>query len=351
MRFNHILPYAGKLTFVAFDILAMVALTLISRSKYRAPVLKLYSYNPLFIYLTVRGSCESISLALMYLTFYFVFGKNGNIVFESVLNKKARCEDLRRWSWLGYMLYGLWVHMRVYPIILLPVILVHEYKLAEKAKASFFKKFVVISFFAGGTFTSLFLIFYYLYGYEFLQETFLYHVSRLDNRHSLSPIFYEIYLSLNTQSAMRSLAQFAVFMFTTRRVHQTLSPYYAHFLITYAFVSFNKVITMQYYMWIFGALILVTPESTFLSSPHRRFQKSFGYIMQWVLGISLWVWLSMRLEKDGENVYNMMWFICVAKLLVDLWVVVGFMGTVVNKQSYCAVEGEEESSGEVKKSE
>jgi hypothetical protein len=81
----------------------------------------------------------------------------------------------------------------------------------------------------------------------------------------------------------------------TKRLHKSLSPYYAHFLITYAFVSFNKVITMQYYMWIFGALLLVIPESSLLSNPHRQFQKSFSYIIQWVLGIALWVWLSIRL--------------------------------------------------------
>ena len=68
-------------------------------------------------------------------------------------------------------------------------------------------------------------------------------------------------------------------------------------IIMYAFVSFNKVITMQYYMWVIGALLLVLPESTLLTNKHRRFQKAFSYIMQWMLGILLWVWLSIKLEK------------------------------------------------------
>ena len=36
-------------------------------------ILKLYSYNPLFIYLTVRGSIESITLAFMYAFWYYFF--------------------------------------------------------------------------------------------------------------------------------------------------------------------------------------------------------------------------------------------------------------------------------------
>lgn len=36
--------------------------------------IKMYAYNPLFIALTVRGSCESITLALMYGFWYYYFG-------------------------------------------------------------------------------------------------------------------------------------------------------------------------------------------------------------------------------------------------------------------------------------
>jgi hypothetical protein len=53
-------------------------------------ILKLYSYNPLFIYLTVRGSIESITLALMYAFWYYFFtGEiNGNqSCFQIITNK------------------------------------------------------------------------------------------------------------------------------------------------------------------------------------------------------------------------------------------------------------------------
>lgn len=133
---------------------------------------------------------------------------------------------------------------------------------------------------------------------------------------------------------MRSIAQLCIIVVVSKRLHKSISPYYAHFIITYAFVSFNKVITMQYYMWVFAALMLVLPESSLMTNSNRRFQKSFSYFMQWLLGILLWVWASIKLEKEGENVFNLMWLICVGKLFSDLWAVTGFMSTIKNKLHY-----------------
>lgn len=53
--------------------------------------------------------------------------------------------------------------------------------------------------------------------------------------------------------------------------------------------------------------------------------------MQWILGILLWVWASMKLEKDGESIFNLMWLISIGKLFSDLWAVTGFMSTIRNK--------------------
>jgi hypothetical protein len=49
-------------------------------------VAQLYAYNPLFLYLTVRGSCESIAMALMYGFWYFMFGSqtSGNLVPKQI---------------------------------------------------------------------------------------------------------------------------------------------------------------------------------------------------------------------------------------------------------------------------
>ena len=118
--------------------------------------------------------------------------------------------------------------------------LLHEHQLSIKSNKSFLNTFVKIGVCSGGVFLGLLGYFYMLYGEPFLHQTYLYHFSRLDNRHSFSPIFYDIYLSFNSSSFLRSLAQLCVIFTVTRRVHSTLSPAYGVFLATYAFVSFNN---------------------------------------------------------------------------------------------------------------
>jgi hypothetical protein len=70
-----------------------------------------------------------------------------------------------------------------------------------------------------------------------------------------------------------------------------------HFLITFGFVEFNKVITLQYYMWVWGALLLVLPESRIMTM--KQYRKGINLALQWVLGVALWIWLSLKLENSG----------------------------------------------------
>jgi hypothetical protein len=50
--------------------------------------------------------------------------------------------------------------------------------------------------------------------------------------------------------------------------------------------------------------------------------------IQWFFGIAIWIWLSIKVESDGENILFAMWVICLGKIGLDLWVLVGFMKTV-----------------------
>lgn len=136
---------------------------------------------------------------------------------------------------------------------------------------------------------------------------------------------------------MRSVPQIIAIFAISQRVHKSVSPYYAHFLVTFVFVCFNKVITMQYYMWVFGALILLLPESSLYTNSFRRFQKAFGWLMQWLLGILLWVWLANKLEGEGVNAFSTLWIISLFKLGLDTWVLIGFMATITNRAGYQAL--------------
>jgi phosphatidylinositol glycan class M len=270
----------------------------------------------------------------MYAFWYYYFGgeTTGNQACLHITNSKIN-ETQPNWKlrWISYLIYGLWVHIRLYPIILLPLLLFHEYESRNKSWKALFRLFVELGIGAGGVFIGLGALFYAIYGSNFIQETFLYHFSRLDNRHSFSPYFYEIYLNyiLDTASASRSLIRLIptlYIIFTSVRFLRGYSPFYLHFLATYAFVSFNKVITMQYYMWIFGALILALPDSLIFTQ--KRFRMGYGLILQYFLPILTWIWLSMKMENDGENHLHIMWIICLFQIYMHLWVLTSFMKTI-----------------------
>jgi phosphatidylinositol glycan class M len=96
------------------------------------------------------------------------------------------------------------------------------------------------------------------FGGPFLQETFLYHLSRLDHRHNFSAYFYPYYLSLAplprpTSSPLQLLARHPLAAFLPQLVlslglgllfgAQDLP--YAWLVQTFAFVALNKVCTSQ----------------------------------------------------------------------------------------------------------
>lgn len=60
----------------------------------------------------------------------------------------------------------------------------------------------------------------------------------------------------------------------------------------------------------------------------NQHKKGFNLVIQWFLGITVWIWMSLKVEAEGDNVLLAMWVICLGKILIDLWVLIGFMKTV-----------------------
>lgn len=88
------------------------------------------------------------------------------------------------------------------------------------------------------------------YGYEFLFETYLYHLSRQDTRHNFSPYFYALYLTGADTTAdslllkvINFLPQVLVLLIISLYMYENLE--FAFFGITFMFVTFNKVCTSQ----------------------------------------------------------------------------------------------------------
>lgn len=182
--------------------------------------------------------------------------------------------------------YGLVVHMRIYPIIYaLPIILLldplhfqHGKKpvlvewSSRTSKSSwatssskitipqyiwtFFISMItwrrlMFGILSASTFFILTGLSFYLYGWDFLHEALLYHLTRTDPRHNFSIYFYHIYLHYEQEFSILEklisfLPQFIVQLVVISRFALDLP--FCLFLQTLAFVAFNKVSLRIYYI-------------------------------------------------------------------------------------------------------
>ena len=170
--------------------------------------------------------------------------------------------------------YGLVVHFRIYPIIYsIPIILVLDPNffqsgqrpvirnwaavlgkgskdgngwctLRDLLKGIFTRERLIFGMVSGVVFLFCTGLFFYLYGWEFLHEALLYHLTRTDPRHNFSIYFYHIYLHYGhdisvVEKLISFLPQFTVQLVLIFCFAQDLP--FCLFLQTVAFVAFNKV--------------------------------------------------------------------------------------------------------------
>lgn len=175
--------------------------------------------------------------------------------------------------------YGLVVHFRIYPIIYaLPIILVldplhfqsgkkplltdwnsckikstdtlsnteaiNRQHIWESLTSLFTRGRILFGLISGSVFFFCTGIFFFLYGWEFLNEALLYHLTRTDPRHNFSIYFYHIYLHYEREFSVAEklvsfLPQIIVQLVLVFRFGHDLA--FCWFLQTVAFVAFNKV--------------------------------------------------------------------------------------------------------------
>ncbi|KAJ3354993.1 hypothetical protein HDU83_004164 [Entophlyctis luteolus] len=206
----------------------------------------LWALNPFVAVISTRGNAESIIAALVLATVWALL--ENRIVFAAIV-------------------FGLAVHLKLKFSELMATAQQDWNRKDSKSIMSFFSRarltFGIIS---ASVFIILGMIFYSMYGHEFLEHTYLYHITRQDHRHNFSAYFYYLYLaSTSSDSKLSGLLAFAPqvavssFVAISAAKHGDIA--FALFAQTFAFVMLNKVVTSQYFMWYMCFLPIVLQQS------------------------------------------------------------------------------------------
>ena len=298
-------PIFGKLVFIASDIVAGYLIFInvrtwlinigysgtLARQKARKSAATWF-YCPISVVCSTRGSAESIIITLT-LTIVYLYQRN-------------------RYFLTGIML-GLSIHFKIYPIVFsLPLYTALSDKkrqnwLVNKLMPNPAKIQLVI-----GTILPIVILtvfFYCFYGYKFLHDAYLYHISRKDVRHNFSVYNYLLYLTVNSENIGISLLAFVpqiIFLLCATwkyGSHRDDIPF-CIFLQTYVFVTYNKVVTFQYFEWYFSLFVLIMPALKEIST-----KEGLCMLLGYVFSMLGWIHASDQLELNGLN-YHWVCFIC-----------------------------------------
>ncbi|BCS05340.1 glycosylphosphatidylinositol-alpha 1,4 mannosyltransferase I [Aspergillus luchuensis] len=294
----------GKALFALSDVLAgwLIARSLVSAYGMDAPrALKYASFwllNPMVANISTRGSSEGLLGVLVIALLWAV---------------------LRRRVVLAGVLLGLSVHFKIYPFIY-GVSIIWWLDRERDGSSSALKNAagskdtsivtkimnfitpprIILTLTSLVTFTLLNLLMYSLYDTPFLQHTFLHHLTRIDHRHNFSPYSTLLYLSAagEVQGNFESLAFIPQLLLSVVVIPLILAKKSlpgAMLAQTFAFVTFNKVCTSQYFLWYLIFLPFYLPGSSMLKAPR------FGSVVAaaWVIGQALWLQQGYNLEFLG----------------------------------------------------
>ena len=203
-------------------------------------------------------------------------------------------------------MYGLSVHFKLFPIMFaVPFYLFIDHN-KELIKKREFYKAIFTNFFtrnrltftivSASTFLALAAIFYYIYGYEFLYQTYLYHITRKDNRHNKSVYWSLMYYTYEMEvSSYLNVGLFipqwllvlAIGVFFYFDLNLTI------FTQSAIFVIFNKVMTLQYLIWYIALVPFVLVRHPFIG---HKFYYLILIILSYIYILGSWGMANYRFE-------------------------------------------------------
>eukprot|EP00117_Sycon_ciliatum_P007018 scpid65544/ scgid10299/ GPI mannosyltransferase 1; GPI mannosyltransferase I; Phosphatidylinositol-glycan biosynthesis class M protein len=256
-------------------------------------------FNPLTLTVSTRGNAESLLAILVLASIWLLY---------------------RRCTVSAGVLVGVAAHTKLFPMIYsLPMFLLIDQAYGASPLVSSWSRMpgirgglsrflrprrLLFAMSAATSFLLLFVWMYWWFGDAFVHETYLYHLTRRDNRHNFSVYFYSLYLSW--QSSLSSLLSVAAFLPQATLLLVTSVLLYRDialccFVETFIFVTFNKVCTSQYFIWYLCLLPLILPAS------RLTVKKGCALVALWGASQGLWLAAAYFLEFEGYNTFLFIW--------------------------------------------
>lgn len=328
---------SGKVLFAAADLVAgwfLERLLTMTNRDFRpmgGPTARKFAaiwlLNPMVATISTRGSSEGLLGVLV------------TALLWAVMTRRVS---------LAAVLLGFGVHFKIYPFIYGPAIVwwmdwetMREPQQPKQSVSStdgtllgrlaaFITparlKLVALSL---ATFLGLSAWMFKVYGTPFMVHTYLHHVSRIDHRHNFSPYNTQLYLT-SAFPGLSALRMESIAFLPQLLLSCVMIPFIlakkdlptAMLAQTFAFVTFNKVCTSQYFLWYMVLLPLYLPNSSFM----RDRRLGLSALLLWVVSQGLWLQQGFQLEFLGQSTFVPgLWLASIAFFLVNCWI----LGTII----------------------
>lgn len=316
----------GKVLFSFFDILVSIALKILvghqlgaTSDKRKVERISVYCalfwlYNPMSIAISTRGNADSLPCLFIILSLFY-------LQTDTVQGSSKYL--------LSGILLGISIHLRIYPLAFsFPMYLsLGEYKINRRTSI----KDGMLSLLPNVnqiilTFSCIFTLFlltcsmYLLYGYEFLFETYIYHLFRKDTKHNFSVLFYYSYLTMDQLSfdIVKALSLgfecIILFIFSLTFGCDPKTLPFALFSQAVVLVTYNSVMTSQYFIWFLSLLPLVAHNFKMLPA------KASILAMIWISAQGAWLFYAYLLEFKCREVFILIWLKSVVFFCANVFV-------------------------------
>lgn len=329
----------GKIVFCAFDLLVGITVKRFVEFKLaKDPAMKnkdwrgvakfsslFWLYNPLSITISTRGNADSFPCLFVIISVYLLQSDQVKSHLKYVLSG---------------LILGLSIHLRLYPLVFsFPMYLsLGEYNFSRDTKTSDCllsllpnRKQILLTASCIASLTLLTYSMYYIYGYEFLFESYIYHLFRKDSKHNFSVLFYYSYLTvdeLNFDLVKMVCLVFVVLILFVLSLSFGTDPNklpFALFCQAIILVTYSSVVTSQYFVWYLTLLPLIAHDLKMGST------KSYSLIKLWLAAQALWLLGAYFLEFKTWQMFPIVWVNCIVLFATNIYV----LGSLIKGYNPC----------------